>query len=73
MKKREGWMDSIDFQHELGYALGGNIISPDKEDCERTHPCIKESAKDDGYKCVAMRVYVFDADEFDKRFPGAIQ
>ena len=57
--KREGWMDSVDFQHEVGSAIGGNTVYPDQEEVEAL-PCIKE-----GDYCKPKRVYVVDADEFD--------
>lgn len=57
--RREGWMDSIDFDHELGHAIGGNKIYPDKQEVEALE-CIKA-----GDYCYPKRVYVFDADEFD--------
>jgi len=71
MRLKQGWMDSIDFDHELGHACGGNSVHPSVEDCERCHPCIEESKKDEGVgefkglECYAKRVYVVSADEFD--------
>jgi hypothetical protein len=67
-KGKVGWMDSIDFHDELGHALGGNLVFPDKEDCERIRTCIKESQEEgqsEGYPCYAKRVVVFDADELE--------
>lgn len=61
-----GWMDSIGFDHELGNRPAGSAVFPSKEDCEKNHPCIKESQElDDDIKCYAKRVYVVDADAFD--------
>jgi len=60
---KEGWMDSTDFQWELGRALGGNKIYPDREDCEKEHPCI--TVPDMHEPCTAQRVIVIDADAWD--------
>jgi hypothetical protein len=68
-KPKIGWMDSITFDHELGCAPSVRVHD-DKEECERQHPCIKECAaklEPESYDCRAMRVYVFDADEYDRR------
>ena len=34
-----GYMCLIDFECELGAALGGNVIYPDIEDCMKHRPC----------------------------------
>jgi hypothetical protein len=36
-----GYMCLIDFQCELGAALGGNIIYPDPDDCREHRKCIE--------------------------------
>lgn len=59
-----GWMDSIDFDDELGCALGGNKVYPDQDDCRQNNPCIAASEKST-YRCEPRRVIVFDADELD--------
>ncbi len=65
--RHEAWMDNIALEHEVGHALGGNSVYPDKKDCEKNNPCIELSKDDDPIiRCYAQRVYVFDADEFDK-------
>jgi hypothetical protein len=64
MRIRKGWMDSIDFDHEVGRALGGNKIYPNEQDLRAHNPCIGDPAL--GNDCTAKRVYVVDADEFDK-------
>lgn len=38
MEKRKGYMCKIDFDHELGEALGGNVIYPSIEDLKKHHP-----------------------------------
>lgn len=60
LERKTGWMDSIDFEHEAGYALGGNKIYPDASDLRRHSTCIDK----DGH-CFAKRVYVVDADAWD--------
>jgi hypothetical protein len=65
-RAKEGWMDSIDYHHELGEAWGGNSVYPDKENCEENHACIGKADQDGIVDCVAMRVKVIDADELDK-------
>jgi len=57
---REGWMDSIAFEYEVGHALGGNTVYPDEADLRKHHTCL-----DTDGDCTAKRVYVVDADEFD--------
>ena len=37
--RRHGFMDMVDFQHELGEALGGNKIYPNVEDFKQHNPC----------------------------------
>lgn len=67
--RRIGYMDSTAFQHELGLAPKGNRVFPSVETCKAAHPCIgKEEFCGDHIDCgcEATRVYVFDADEFDK-------
>jgi hypothetical protein len=39
---RIGYMCAIDFDHELGAAMGGSRIWPDVEDLKRNHPCADE-------------------------------
>ena len=41
-KSRQGYMDATDFFHELGEALGGNIIYSSIEDLLENKPCAKE-------------------------------
>lgn len=55
-----GWMDSIGFQHELGCAMGGNTIFPDKDECMEHHKCIIDSAPIEIGECTAMQVRVLD-------------
>ena len=59
MKTVEGWMDSIEFEHELE-ALGRAVYST-RDRCVENNPCIEE-----GDCCEVRRVYVVDADEYDK-------
>jgi hypothetical protein len=63
MKKVEAWMDSTDFNCELGDCECE--IHSSQEECETRHLCI-EMSRDARIKCVALRVYVFNADEYDK-------
>lgn len=37
---RTGFMCKVDFDHELGEALGGNRVFPDEADCEKDRGCI---------------------------------
>lgn len=41
-EKREGYMCMIDFDHELGEAMGGNKIYPSVADLKRNHKMWKE-------------------------------
>lgn len=69
LERREGWMDSIAFEHELGHALGGNQVFPNVEDLKRHMLCIDRPEQVGDrmvISCHATRVYVFDANEFDK-------
>ena len=61
MRKVEAWMDSTDFDHELGTGGCECKIHSSKEVCEFKHPCIEARER-----CYARRVYVFDAAEFDR-------
>jgi hypothetical protein len=36
------FMDGVDWQHELGAALGGNRLYPDAKDCKENRPCTRE-------------------------------
>ncbi len=54
-KPKIGYMDAIDFDHELGEALGGNTIYASKEDCLAHRKCADV--------CGMVRVKVF----FDKQ------
>ena len=60
MLARVGWMCSIDFQYELGEALGATDVYPSEENLRENRACI-----DTDEFCRAKRVYVFDADEYD--------
>jgi hypothetical protein len=59
---REGWMCAVDFQHEVGAALGGNTVYPSRENLCEERLCV---AGGEDY-CQPKRVYVVDADEIDK-------
>ena len=37
---RRGFMCKVDFDHELGEAVGGNTIYGDEEDCRKNRRCI---------------------------------
>ena len=37
-----GYMDKVDFDHELGCASGGNRVFPSQKDLERNRPCVDE-------------------------------
>ncbi len=39
MEVRTGYMDKVDFEHELGEALGGNKVYSSLEDLRRQKPC----------------------------------
>jgi hypothetical protein len=54
LRPRYGWMDSVDFDYELGNALGGNVIYPSEENLRDNRGCIDT----DGH-CTATRVVVF--------------
>lgn len=41
-RPRIGYMCAIDFDHELGQALGGSTIWPDVDDLKENHPCADE-------------------------------
>ena len=41
-KTRTGYMDKVDFDEELGNALGGNKIYPSEEDLRHQKPCTKQ-------------------------------
>lgn len=41
-KPRYGYMDLVDYQHEVGEALGGNKIYPDIEDLKENNSCWQE-------------------------------
>ena len=60
-KGRVGWMDAVDFQHELGEALGGNTIYPSEEDLRKNKSCIDKSEY-----CYPIRVLVFDAKDLEE-------
>lgn len=60
---KQGWMDATDFDHELGRALGGNRVYPDREDLIKHHPCLRPG---DGCICEAKRVLVFDAETVER-------
>ena len=36
---RVGYMDKVDFDHELGNAMGGNTVFPSIDDLEENKPC----------------------------------
>ena len=38
---RTGFMDRVDFEFEVGSALGGNSIYPSVEDLRKHHPCVR--------------------------------
>ena len=68
---REGWMDSITFDHHIGPGndpKGGTVYGSPAL-CELDNPCIVKSRESgegpEAYGCVAKRVYVVDADAFD--------
>ena len=66
---KEGWMDSIDFDWEVGEALGGNRVFPSERNCRENKPCIRRSEKEPTGTpgvCFPKRVYVLDADKFDE-------
>lgn len=63
-KRKKGWMDSTDFQHELGYAMGGSKIFPSAEDVRTAYPCVAHP--DMEHPCEAQRVVVLDADAWDE-------
>ena len=48
---RYGYMCTIDFDHELGEACGGNTIFPSLEDLKENHKCWK------GCGVVKVKVY----------------
>jgi len=39
---RVGYMCQVDFDHEIGCALGGNTIYPDIEDLRENRKCVDE-------------------------------
>ena len=45
-----GYMCRVDFEYELGYAMGGNVVYPSIEDLKRCRPCA------DSCGIVAVRV-----------------
>lgn len=36
------YMDKVDFDHEIGAALGGNRVYPSIKDLEKNQPCTKQ-------------------------------
>lgn len=38
-EERIVYIDGVDFQHELGAAMGGNTVYPDLEDALENNPC----------------------------------
>ena len=60
-----GWMCSTSFDCELGQALGGEKVFPSEEDLRKRAQCIGVPSDAGIDECRAMRVYVFDADQFD--------
>lgn len=35
-----GYMCLVDFEYELGAAMGGNVIYPSEEDCRANRTCV---------------------------------
>ena len=63
-KRKDGWMDNTDFQHELGHALCGVRIFPDADELRKAYPCIEN--KDMEHPCEAQRVVVLDGTAWDE-------
>ena len=42
MEDRYGYMRKVDFDYEVGEALGGNKIYPSLEDLKENHTCWEE-------------------------------
>ena len=63
------WMDSIAFSAELSDKPIVSVYA-NRRACERGNPCIRLSRADpeETWKCTAIRVYVFDADKYDKSY-----
>ena len=63
------WMDSIAFSAELSDKPIVSVYA-NRRACEQGNPCIRLSRADpeETWKCTAIRVYVFDADKYDKSY-----
>ncbi len=64
-RKREGWMCAVSFDHELGNASRGDTVYPSIEDLKKYRICVNTAGQENSF-CYPKRVYLFDADEFDK-------
>ncbi len=65
LKKKEGWMDSTDYDCELGQANGGNVVYPSAENCEENRGCIRESASSN-HPCAVLKVYVISEEDLNR-------
>lgn len=63
-----GWMDSIDFEDELGNVPNSEIHMNEAQ-CRQQHACIVPP-DNPGHYCYPKRVYVFDADAYDATKPN---
>ena len=40
-KREVGYMCGVDWQHELGHAMGGNVVYPSVEDLKANRKCVR--------------------------------
>ena len=72
MKGKIAWMDSMDFDHELGIAPETELFASEQS-CRKRKTCIAKceaSPDPTGYNCRPQRVIVFDADEYENYQPA---
>lgn len=73
MKPKIGWMDSTVLFSELGDKPTVEIHS-DEVTCKLLHPCIDKSEQEHtAHRCYATKVYVFDAELYDRAFGSPLE
>jgi hypothetical protein len=67
---KTAWMDSIDFEDELGEAPGYHKISHSKKQCIEDHKCLSYLAEnpEEMQDCYPLEVVVLRKEFFDKIF-----
>jgi hypothetical protein len=65
MRAIPGWMCAVDFQHELGEALGGNTIYPSEKDLRKRRVCVNSENEEDKF-CYPVEVVTMSKEDFDR-------